>query len=349
MRNIVALALFTFAWPLSTPLSAWSQTVPVENVPSRGENNAPLSDPKTLTFYGSFRVHSTLTTVDEAVDGRSETEFGLSDAYSRVGARIDFGYGRTKFSIKSELGLNLADLELGDPSFFDDEDFRVYSVNATGDWGSLTLGKDWLTYYNTVAYPVDYFSSIYAGYTTYAFFRERMLRYTTPELGGFTGSIARIERTGGGPKGWQSSVSYSKGGLTLGAALEDMDGDINDTWGASASYNSGPWYLAAKIEDQTGRGMIYNGFAQYQKEAWTAKIGLGLGDQFSGNTFHAGLDYQLNESWKFFAEAYSEADNYAILFDGANDFSDFLGAGGFGARQNGKALLIGARFDFSSR
>ena len=73
MRNIVALALFTFAWPLTAPLSAWSQTVPAENVPSRGENNAPLSDPKTLTFYGSFRVHSTLTTVDEAVDGRSET------------------------------------------------------------------------------------------------------------------------------------------------------------------------------------------------------------------------------------------------------------------------------------
>ena len=241
------------------------------------------------------------------------------------------------------------DLELGDPSFFDDEDFRVYSVNATGDWGSLTLGKDWLTYYNTVGYPVDYFSSIYAGYTTYAFFRERMLRYTTPDLGGFTGSVARIERTGGGPKGWQSSLSYAKGGFALGAALEDMDGDISDTWGASASYASGPWYLAAKIEDQTGRGTIYNGFTQYQKEDWTAKIGIGLGDQFSGNTVHAGVDYHLNESWKFFAEAYSEADNYAILFDGANDFSDFLGAGGFGARQNGTALLIGARFDFSSR
>ena len=349
MRNVVVLALVISTLPLLAPLSAWSQTGSADDIRKAGEDDTPLFDPATLTFYGSFRLHSTLTTVDEAVEGRSETEFGLSDAYSRVGVHIDFGFSETKFSIKSELGLNLADLELGDPSFFDDEDFRVYSVNATGDWGSLTLGKDWLSYYNTVGYPVDYFSSIYAGYTTYAFFRERMLRYSTPELGGFTGSIARIERTGGGPKGWQSSVSYVNGGLTLGAAIEDIDGDISDTWGASASYTKGPWYLAAKIEDQTGRGMIYNGFTQYQKAAWTAKIGIGLGDQFSGNTFHTGVDYQLNKSWKFFAEAYSEADNYAILFDGANDFSDFLGEGGFGARQNGKALLIGARFDFSSR
>ena len=116
MRNIVALALVVF----TLPISAWSQLAPAEDtgkddIRKTGDNDAPLFDPATFTFHGSFRAHSTLTTVDEAVEGRSETEFGLSDAYSRVGARIDFGYGGTKFSIKSELGLNLADLELGDP------------------------------------------------------------------------------------------------------------------------------------------------------------------------------------------------------------------------------------------
>lgn len=345
MRNIVTLALLAFA----IPLPVWSQTTSLDETYKTDEDNSVLSEPATLTLYGSFRLHGTLTTVDEATEGRDETEFGLTDAYSRVGARVDFGVGETDVIIKSELGLNLADLELGDPSFFDDEDFRVYSVSATGNWGSLTLGKDWLSYYNTVGYPVDYFSSIYAGYTTYAFFRERMVRYTTPNLGGFTGNIARIERTGGGPKGWQSTLSYSKNGLTVGAALEDMDGDVSDMWGASASYTSGPWYVSAKMEDQTGRGMLYNGFTQYQLEEWTVKIGAGLGDQFSGNTFHAGVDYKLNERWKLFAEAYSEADNYAILFEGANEASDYLGAGGFGVPQNGKALLVGARFDISSR
>ena len=346
MKNIVKLALVAF----SLPVSAWAQTTASDETFKTDEDgNVPAFEPATLTLYGSFRLHTTLTTVDEAADGQDETEFGLTDAYSRVGARFDFGMGATEITIKSELGLNLADLELGDPSFFDDEDFRVYSVNAVGNWGSVTVGKDWLTYYNTVGYPVDYFSSIYAGYTTYAFFRERMVRYTTPDMAGFSGSVARIDRTGGGPKGWQSALSYSKSGLTLGAAFEDMDGDVSDMWGASASYTSGPWYLSTKIEDQTGKGMIYNGFTQYQREAWTAKVGVGLGDQFSGNTFHAGVDYKINDQWKLFVEAYSESDNYAILFEDANDAADYLGAGGFGVQQNGKAILVGARFDISSR
>ena len=342
MKHIVIPAVLAFA----LPLPAWSQATSEEDASA---DNALASDPATLTLYGSFRLHSTLTHVDEATDGQDETEFGLSDAYSRIGARVDFGLGDTDISIKSELGLNLADLKLGDPAFFDDEDVRVYSVNASGDWGSLTVGKDWLTYYNTVGYPVDYFSSIYAGYSTYAFFRERMVRYTTPEMAGFTGSVARIERTGGGPQGWQSALSYTKNGLTIGAALEDMDGDVSDMWGASASYTSGQWYVSGKVEDQTGRGMIYNGFTQYQTGDWTAKIGVGLGDQFSGNTLHAGVDYKLNDRWKLFAEAYSETENYAILFEGADQASDYLGAGGFGARQNGKALLFGVRFDIASR
>ena len=34
-------------------------------------------------------------------------------------------------------------LNLVDPAFFDDEDFRVKSFSASGDWGSLVVGKDW--------------------------------------------------------------------------------------------------------------------------------------------------------------------------------------------------------------
>jgi len=301
-----------------------------------------------LTLYGSFRVHATVTTVDEAREGKDETEFSLTDAYSRVGAKLDFGLGETTVSVKTELGLNLADLEIGDPSFFDDEDLRIYSVKASGDWGSVTVGKDWLPYYNNVGYPVDYFSSIYAGYTTYAFFRERMIAYTSPSIGGVSGTLARIVRTGGGPSGWHGTISYAKDGLTLAAGTEDMEAGVADTWGASASYTTGPWYLAAKFEDQDGRGAIYNGFVQRSFDKWTAKLGVGVGDQYSGQTLHAGVDYQLSGKWNLFAEAYSEEENYAILFDGAERSSDYLGAGGFGAAQNGKAILVGVRLDLSS-
>lgn len=312
-------------------------------------DNAPVKAPPTFEIYGSLRVHANIVSVDDAVGDKDETEFGLTDAYSRVGAKLDFGLGETDVSIKTELGLNIADFELGDPAFFDDEDVRIYSVTAKGDWGSLVVGKDWMPYYNAVGYPVDYFSSIYAGYTTYAFFRERHVTYITPVIGNLSGSISRLKRTGGGPKGWQGTLSYAADGLTLAAGFEDMDGAVVDTYGASASYTTGDWYFSAKVEDQDGRDAIYNVFAQRSLDKWTLKAGLGLGDQYSGSTYHLGADYQLTDSWKLFTEAYAEQLNYATLFDGANDAGDYLGAGGFGVEQNGKVILFGVRYDFSTR
>ena len=300
-----------------------------------------------VELYASLRLHLSRATVDAAFDGGDRSYTGLTDAYSRVGAKAGFTLGNTKFSGKLELGLNSAELELGDPSFFDDQDLRIKSITASGDWGTLVVGKDWLPYYNNVGYPVDYFSTIYAGYTTYAFFRENQIAYTSPRYQGLRGEIARIERTSGGPSGWHYVANYQSGGLTLAIGQEDMDGSVGDTQGASASYTDGPWYLAAKYEN-SDTGNIYNGFVQYSRGKASYKFGLGLGDQFSGDTYHLGVDYQLSQSFKLFTEFYSEDRNYAILQDRAETSSDYFGAGGFGARQNGTVLAFGLRHDFST-
>ena len=301
-----------------------------------------------LEAYGSLRLHLSQVSVDEAFDGGSTGYTGLTDAYSRVGARAGFNLGSTRISGTVELGLNSAELEVGDPSFFDDEDLRVKSVTASGDWGSLKVGKDWLPYYNNVGYPVDYFSTIYAGYTTYAFFREKQIAYTTPTWQNMSGTLARIERTGGGPLGWHYTASYAANGLTLAIGREDMDGDVADTEGAAISYQTGPWYMAAKYESSDPIGSIYNGFVQYTDDKLTYKFGLGLGDQFSGNTYHTGIDYQFRPNIKLFTEFYKEELNYAILQDRAESSSDYFGAGGFGAKQNGQVFAFGLRYDFST-
>ena len=212
-------------------------------------------DPE-LQLYGSWRLHGTAASVDAAAPGQDNSYVGVSDAYSRIGAKGSFLAGGTKFSAKLELGLNTADFETGDPSFFDDEDFRIKSITATGNWGTLRAGKDWLPYYNAVGYPVDYFSSIYAGYSTYAYFREVQLTYITPEFNGVKGSLSRIKRTGGGPMGWHYTASYAQNGLMLAAGMEDMDGDLADTYGASASLSRGQWYGAVKYEHNDAAGDI---------------------------------------------------------------------------------------------
>lgn len=340
--------LFLFYLTLILSVPSVAQDAPPDDEGRKSDrDNAEISKPLTLTIYGSFRAQANLLTVDEAVEDRSETEFGFSDAYSRAGLRLGFGLGETEIALKTELGLNTTDAELGDPAFFDDEDLRVYAATAKGDWGTLTVGKDWLPYYNAVGYPVDYFSSVYAGYTTFAFFRERQIAYTTPTIGGVTATLAAIERTGGGPQGAQGTLSWTGGGLTLAAGFEEMESGFADTRGASVSFTEDGWYLSAKVEDQDGQGFAYNGFVQRQFGKWSLKAGAGLGDQYSGDTYHLGLDYQLSQRLKLFTEAYSEQGNYALLFDGAETAGDYLGAGGFAARQNGKAILVGVRFDFS--
>lgn len=299
-----------------------------------------------LNLYGSWRLHLNAATVDEASGGQDNSYIGLSDAYSRIGAKASVSLGGTVVTGKIELGLNTADLKLGDPAFFDDEDLRIKSVTASGDWGTLVAGKDWLPYYNNVGYPVDYFSSIFAGYSTYAFFRENQLTYVTPDMGGFKGSLSRIKRTSGGPRGWHYTASYAKDGFTVAAGMEDMDRDVADTYGASASLTRGAWYGALKYENNDEAGEIYNAFAQYNRGKLTYKAGIGLGDQYAGDSYHIGIDYQARETFKLFSEVYSEQKNYAILSDDAQRASDYFGAGGFGARQNGKVMLVGFRFDF---
>ncbi|RKQ69186.1 putative porin [Litorimonas taeanensis] len=302
-----------------------------------------------LELYGSWRLHANYVSVDESSNPEGDGELGLTDAYSRLGAKLRFGDEAIKITARYEVNINSADLELGDPSFFDDEDSRLYSVKAEGKFGTVLVGKDWLPYYNNIGYPVDYFSSIYAGYTTYAYFREHQITYITPRVNGFSGSLARMQRTGGGAKGWHYALSYVKNGVTLAAGREDMDGAEADTQGVALSYTHKDWYLAGKYEKNDIAGTIYNGFVQYRRGPYSFKAGLGLGDQYSGDTYHLGVDYHLNAQFKLFTEFYAEELNYALLRNDAQRASDYFGAGGFGVRQNGKAILTGFRWDFSFR
>ncbi len=312
-----------------------------------GVNGYANEDGLDLKLYGSWRLQTNVAFVDTAAPGQNDSYIGVSDAYSRVGTRASFTTGDTTFAATLEVGVNSADFKVGDPAFFDD-DIRITSLTASGDWGSLIAGKDWLPYYNNIGGTVDYFTSIYTGYATYASSRENQITYITPEIKGVKGTLSRIERTGGGPKGWQYAARYEHDGLALAVAIEDMDNTVADTYGTVASLVRGNWYGVLKYEHNDVTGDIYNVYGQYTQGKFIYKAGIGLGDQYAGDSYHIGVDYRVNEDFRLFSELYTEQDNYAILADQAVRASDYLGAGGFGARQNGKAMVVGFRFDFDT-
>ncbi len=302
--------------------------------------------------YASIRGQVESVSVDEAKVGEDDSFVGVRDAFSRFGAKASYDLSAdSKLSAKIEVPFNIGNFNAEDPTYFDDNSVRVAKLAANGSWGNLWVGKDWLPYYNNVAWPVDLFSSFYSGWATYARFREYAAVYTTPSLAGFKLTASAIELDDSQEEGNQYVLSYSHGGFTLAYAKEVMD-DANesstgDTEGVAISYSGGPFYVAVKGEEFTpvvgGSQVISNLYASYKFGEFTVKGMVADGDEghwAPGATGHVGLDYQHSDSVKLFAEYFSEENAYAILKTDAQSY-DTLGVSG----SAGQAFLVGARYD----
>lgn len=318
----------------------------------------------TVDAYGSLRVQAESVNTDANVANDSYT--GIRDAYSRFGASASYPLaGGTTLGAKIEIPFNVQQMTAEDPSYFegfykDNNDPRVYKLTASGDWGSVAIGKQWLAYYNNVAYPVDYFSTYYSGFATHATFRREAVTYTTPSISGFKATASKVDMTDGDDdylESAQYALSYNANGFAAALGYQDEYG-TNDTTiiGASASYTTGPWRFAGKVEtaeDNTNKNeaTIYNIYGSYTMGKYTFKATYADGDSdnvvgaafFQGDTIHLGADYQYTKNLKVFVEYFQEEKAYAILEEDTEAW-DVLG--GYGTDVNGQAIAIGARYDF---
>lgn len=323
----------------------------------------------TVDAYGSVRVQAESVSVDKvATAGDDKSYSGFKDAYSRFGVTASYPLSNgTTLGAKLEIPFNTAQMKAGDPSYFegfykDNNSPRVAKITASGDWGSVAVGKQWLTYYNHVGYPVDYFSSFYSGFATHATFRREAATYNSPSFGGFKFAASAVD-INDDPKGdyldtMQYAVSYSNDGLSLSAALENRGKDAGDfsTMGLAAAYTTGPWRFATKVEQLENKTagvddqMIKNIYASYTMGNYTFKAHYAVGDEetgggayFTGTSTHLGVDYQYNKDLKVFIEYFTEENAYAIYSEDADGFAPL---GSYGTNTNGQAIAIGARYDF---
>ena len=329
----------------------------------------PLSAMAELTVepYGSLRVQAEQVSVDQARTGEDDSYSGVRDAYSRFGVKASFPLKNgTTLGAKLEIPFNIPQMQAEDPSFFEgfykeNNSPRIYKLTASGDWGDASIGKQWLAYYNNVAYPVDYFSSFYSGFATHATFRREAITYSTPSFSGFkiTGSAVDMvdDSKGDYLDTMQYAVSYNDKGLSLAAALEDRSKDAGDytTTGFSAAYTTGSWRFATKYEilendDSVADQVIKNIYASYNMGKYTFKTHYAVGDEeagggafFQGSSYHLGTDYQYTKNLKVFVEYFYEENGYAIYVEDSEEFDSL---GGYGNETNGSAFAIGARYDF---
>ncbi len=316
--------------------------------------------------YGSVRVQLESVKVAQAKAGEQDAYTGLRDVYSRFGLKASYPLTNgTTIDAQVEIPFNSVRLKFEDPSFFEgfyrhNSDPRLAKLSASGDWGSVSAGKQWLVYYNNVAAKVDYFSSFYAGFATHASFRRDALSYNSPDFSGLRFAVAAVDRVDDANTAYldsmQYALSYSNQGLSLSLGLEDRSkeaGSVN-TFGMAAAYTAGPWHFAAKLETLENLAVaeqtIKNLYTSYNQGKYIFKAHYAVGDEvsgggafFIGDSLHLGLDYQHSRELKLFAEYFTESHGYAVYTPNSESFSPLAG---YQAKQRGHAFVLGGRYDF---
>lgn len=313
-----------------------------------------------VDFYGSLRTQ--LETVRPDHRDRLKPYTSLRDAYSRLGAKVDYPLDSAlALTGQLEIPVDSANLRLRDP-YDQEEHLRIATIGVRGNFGAINYGQQWMPYYNTIAAPVDMFSSYYSGFATYTVFRvARTIAYSTPDVGGLTLAAAYAGRSANSrstsriaDRRWQATATYARGDTRIAAGIDDRGNagyGRNRLYGLSASHRIDKLYLAVKYEIfDTGnrrRGSFssdgnraLNLFGSYALGKSTFKLMLARLENYGGNIVHAGIDYELSDKYKVFAEVYREAQTAALTTRRGGLADQFAGIGG------GHALALGLRYDF---
>ncbi|GGE73434.1 porin [Massilia psychrophila] len=318
-------------------------------------------------FYGSLRTQ--LETVSPDHQNRLNSYTSLRDAYSRVGVKVEYPLN-TELTLTGqiEIPFDSANFRMRDP--YDQGDasrphgqrLRIAQLGLRGNFGSIAYGQQWMPYYNAIAAPVDMFSSYYSGFATYTVFRvAETIAYTAPEFNGF--SLAAAYAGSGGnmrstsridERRWQVATTYAFGNTRLAAGVDDRGNASygrDRLYGLSASHQTDKLYLAVKYEifDTGNRqrgGFSTNGnhsinlFGSYALGKSMLKLMLAKVKNYGDYIAHLGIDHQLSDDYKIFAEYYWEAET-AVLTARRRGLSDFDASIG-----GGRAVAVGVRYDF---
>lgn len=356
----------------------YPHTLPLATALLTGMATLPAHAELTVTPYGSLRIQAEAVSVDEAQPGEDDSYTGLRDAYSRLGVNASYDeIDNVDITATVEFPINSARLRAEDPTFFQESyqgnnKPRVADITVSNDsYGSLRVGTQWLAFYNTVAYPVDFFSSFYSGYATQASFRRDAVTYTTPSMGGLTATVSAVDQTNEGGTNYLDSMQYAlsyavNDDLALGLAYQDSEQDSADRTGynkadqagISAVWSPGNWRFAAKVEQlltndsnvQDDDPLTYNLLGSYSWAKYTLRAMVAHGEEtdegdafFQGDSAQVGLDYRHTEKLKFFAEYFYEELGYAIYTPNSESFNPLAG---YHVESDGQVFTVGMRFDF---
>lgn len=195
-------------------------------------------------LYGSLRVKAE-SAKDQSLD--------IKDNSSRIGIKASTqldggitGIARLEFKTNTET----ADTGAG----------RLAYIGATGDFGTVTAGRQWTPQYLWTSSKVDILdhgSNPTHSYT-YAGRQGNTLAYISPDLGGL--QLAGVVIAAGGHEddaatgdefdAYNLAAHFAAGGFSVGVASVMFQNNVDENYTAvAASYEMGPAYVAVDFTD----------------------------------------------------------------------------------------------------
>jgi predicted porin len=138
----------------------------------------------------------------------------------------------------------------GDGSTFDGETTRLAYIGLSGDFGKITLGRNWMPAFFRLGPPASWVqagrwtSGAYGGIWGPRGFRAgNLMTYDLPNMGAFSAGLAlNISNENAAEEGvdfWTVAASYKEGPLFIGGAYQDESyvGGDTDRWGLAANFS----------------------------------------------------------------------------------------------------------------
>ena len=174
----------------------------------------------------------------------------------------------------------------------DYEKSRLAYVGLSGDWGKLTVGRNWWPSYFAVWGATDWGDAHAIGTGNFSGNRTGdQIRYDSPNMSGFTANVAMVVSGEGQASNedaidvWEIVGQYKNGPIALGATYRNDQRDTatcgatcrdTDVWGISGSYK----FENFKVVGMYGNSDPSGGGAE------TDVFQVGLEASFDNNTVH---------------------------------------------------------------
>lgn len=214
-----------------------------------GAMTAPMVAQADATLYGSLRVQAS------DVDGK---DFHIGDNTSRIGikATSELFSGATAIA-HFETYANTETGEFGSGS-----KGRLAYVGATGDFGTVTVGRQWIPAYLWTVAKTDIMAAANTE-TTHSYptggRQGNVAAYVTPSMSGFQVAAAIVARNNAGVDYGDTTddvdathvaAKYNMGGFGVGLSTLQYKGTVDENINSlGLSYSADNFYVGLTVED----------------------------------------------------------------------------------------------------